>query len=100
MNMAVEGALFLSTFATLLAIINPLEVLPVFLQLLSGKDQVTQRVVAWRACLYATLLCFFFLFLGNLVLRLFGVPLSMVRIAGHHPHEDRVRTLLALGVEG
>ena len=82
MNLTVEGALFLSTFATLLAIINPLEVLPVFLQLLSGKDQTTQRVVAWRACLYATLLCFFFLFLGNLVLRLFGVPLSMVRIVG------------------
>ena len=82
MNMTFEGALFLSTFATLLAIINPLEVLPVFLELLSGKDQATQRIVAWRACLYATLLCFFFLFLGNLVLRLFGVPLSMVRIVG------------------
>jgi multiple antibiotic resistance protein len=82
MNLTVEGALFLSTFATLLAIINPLEVLPVFLQLLSGKDQSTQRNVAWRACLYATFLCFFFLFLGNLVLRLFGVPLSMVRIVG------------------
>jgi multiple antibiotic resistance protein len=49
---------------------------------LSGEDQSTQRIVAWRACLYATLLCFFFLFLGNLVLRLFGLPLSMVRIVG------------------
>jgi multiple antibiotic resistance protein len=82
MIMQIELALFLSTFATLLAIINPLEVLPVFLQLLSGKDQATQRFVAWKACLYAMLLCFFFLFLGNLVLRLFGVPLSMVRIVG------------------
>ena len=39
-----------STFTTLLAIINPLESLPVFLKLLEGKDEQTHRRVAWRAC--------------------------------------------------
>ena len=33
-----EVTLFISMFTTLLAIINPLEALPVFLTLLEGKD--------------------------------------------------------------
>jgi len=37
---------FISMYATLLAIINPLEALPVFLSLLSGKDPATQQSVA------------------------------------------------------
>ena len=74
--------LFVSTFTTLLAIINPLESLPVFLKLLEGKDEQTHRRVAWRACSYATLLLFFFLVFGTLLLDIFEVPLSMVRIVG------------------
>jgi small neutral amino acid transporter SnatA (MarC family) len=57
-----EVTLFLSMFTTLLAIINPLEALPVFLTLLEGKDDEYHRRVARRACLYAMLLTFFFLF--------------------------------------
>ena len=77
-----ELSLFLGTFTTLLAIINPLEVLPVYVQLLVGKDDATHRAVARRACLYTLALCFFFLAFGTLMLRLFGVPLAMVRVAG------------------
>src|SRR5215471_18704815 len=77
-----ELTLFISTFTTLLAIINPLEALPVFLTLLEGKDDASHRRVARRACLYAVLLAFFFLLFGKLVLWIFGVPLSMVRIVG------------------
>src|SRR6516162_5665309 len=58
-----------------------LEVLPIYLQLLAGKDDATHRTVAWTACLYALLLCFFFIF-GTLILRLFGVSPPMVRIVG------------------
>jgi multiple antibiotic resistance protein len=77
-----ELSLFAGTFTTLLAIINPLEVLPVYIQMLAGKDAATHRVVARNACLYALALSFFFFVFGTLVLRLFGVPLAMVRIAG------------------
>ena len=77
-----ELSLFAGTFTTLLAIINPLEVLPVYLKLLAGKDGATHRAVAWKACLYSLLLCFFFFIFGAFILRLFGVPLSMVRIVG------------------
>src|SRR6478752_9617394 len=77
-----ELSLFVGTFATLLAIINPLEVLPVYLKMLEGRDAATHRQVAWKACLYALLLSLFFLIFGTLILRLFGVPLAMVRIVG------------------
>jgi hypothetical protein len=66
--------LFVSTFSTLLAIINPLEALPVFLRLLEGKDRRAHRQVVLRACIYATLLAFFFLIFGTLRLQIFEVP--------------------------
>ncbi len=74
--------LFLSVFTTLLAIINPLEALPIFLKLLEGTDDATHSRIARRSCFYAMLLMFFFLLFGTLILRVFGVPLSMVRIVG------------------
>ena len=77
-----ELALFVGTFTTLLAIINPLEVLPVYLKLLAGADEPTRRAVAVKSCVYAMGLCFFFLIFGTLLMRIFGVPLSMVRIVG------------------
>jgi multiple antibiotic resistance protein len=57
-------------------------VLPVYLKLLEGKDTATHQRIAWKSCLYALLLSLFFLIFGTLILRLFGVPLAMVRIAG------------------
>jgi multiple antibiotic resistance protein len=74
--------LFVSTSTTLLAIVNPLEILPIFLRLLEGRDDQAHREVARRSCLYATVLMFFFLLFGTIILRLFGVPLSMVRVVG------------------
>jgi multiple antibiotic resistance protein len=74
--------LFIATFSTLLAIINPLEALPVFLQLTGRNDDQERKRVAGRACLYAVALMFFFLVFGTLILRVFGIPLSMVRIVG------------------
>jgi multiple antibiotic resistance protein len=69
-------------FTTLLAIINPLEALPVFLKLLEGKSEEEHQRVARLSCFYAMLLAFFFLFFGKLIMWVFGVPLSMVRIVG------------------
>src|SRR4249919_986859 len=77
-----ELSLFIGTFTTLLAIINPFEVLPVYLKLLEGRDVGTHRRVARKSCVYALLLSLFFLIFGTLIMRLFGVPLAMVRIVG------------------
>src|SRR5215468_10406818 len=72
--------LFVSTFSTLLAIINPLEALPVFLKLLEGEGLDQHQQVARRSCFYATLLLFFFLIFGTLILRIFDISFSIVRI--------------------
>lgn len=74
--------LFISLFTTLLAIINPLEAIPVYLGLTDGKAESEQRRVARQACVYALLLSFFFLLFGTALLRVFDVPLSMVRVVG------------------
>jgi multiple antibiotic resistance protein len=76
------STLFVGTFTTLLAIVNPLEALPIFLKLMEGKDDREHLQVARRSCIYATLLLFFFLVFGTAMLKIFGVPLSMVRIVG------------------
>ena len=75
-------ALFLATFTTLLAIINPFEALPVYLGFAARLDDKARRSLALRSCLYALMLMFFFLIFGTLMLKVFGVPLAMVRIAG------------------
>ena len=80
--MSQELTLFVGMFTTLLAIINPLEALPVFLKLLEGKDEAEHGRVARLSCFYALLLAFFFLIFGHLILWIFGVPLGMVRIVG------------------
>ena len=74
--------LFISLFTTLLAIINPLEAIPVYLGLMENRVETEQRQVARRACFYAMLLSFFFLIFGTFLLRIFEVPLSMVRVVG------------------
>jgi multiple antibiotic resistance protein len=74
--------LFVGTFTTLLAIVNPLEALPIFLKLMEDKDDRDHLQVARRSCLYAILLLFFFLVFGTAMLKIFEVPLSMVRIVG------------------
>jgi multiple antibiotic resistance protein len=74
--------LFIATFTTLLAIINPFEALPVYLGFAARLDDKARRSLAFRSCLYALMLMFFFLIFGTLLLKIFGVPLAMVRIAG------------------
>jgi multiple antibiotic resistance protein len=74
--------LFIGTFTTLLAVINPLEALPIYLELLRDQDNQVHLRVARLSCFYAALLMFFFLAFGTLTLKIFSVPLSMVRIVG------------------
>ena len=59
--------LFLATFTTLLAIINPFEALPVYLGFAQRLDDKGRRSLALRSCLYALMLMFFFLIFGTLL---------------------------------
>lgn len=80
--MVAAFTLFLSAFSTLLALVNPLETLSIFLSLTQGQDDMQRRSVAIRSCLYALVLMFFFLIFGTVILKVFDVTLSMVRVAG------------------
>jgi multiple antibiotic resistance protein len=80
--MSKSVSLFIGTFTTLLAVVNPLESLPIFLELLAGQDERTHRRIARLACFYATLLAFSFLVFGTIILNIFSVSLSMVRVVG------------------
>lgn len=73
---------FIGTFTTLLAVVNPLEALPVFLSLSQDQDVKSRRKLAFRACLYALMLIIGFILFGNFILNIFGVNLSMVRTVG------------------
>ncbi len=75
-------SLFVATLTTMLALINPLEAMPVFLGLTADMSRTDQLGVARRACLYALGLMFFFLICGPLLLKAFGVPLAMIRVVG------------------
>jgi multiple antibiotic resistance protein len=81
-SLSASFSLFVATFTTMLALINPLEAMPIFLGLTEGKSRTEQLGVAKRACLYALGLMFFFLICGPLLLKAFGVPLAMIRVVG------------------
>lgn len=74
--------LFIGTFTTLLAVVNPLEALPIFLSVSDGMDHQQMKKLAFRSCLYAFILIIGFLLFGTFILKIFGVNLSMVRIVG------------------
>ena len=80
--MSQELTLFVGMFTTLLAIINPLEALPIFWNFWKVRTKRNTSRVARLSCFYALVLAFFFLIFGKLILWIFGVPLSMVRIVG------------------
>lgn len=80
--MEYAAKLFVGTFTTLLAVINPLEAIPIYLQLMEGRDNRVHLEVARLSCLYGMLLLIFFLAFGNLILWIFDIPLSMVRVVG------------------
>lgn len=77
-----QFTILIGTFTTLIAVINPLEALPVFLSLTKSDDKKTRRKLAFRSCLYALILMLSFLVLGTFILEIFGVDLAMVRTVG------------------
>lgn len=74
--------ILIGTFTTLIAVINPLETLPIFLAFSKGKNKKDTRKLAFRSCLFALILILSFLLLGTFILEIFGVNLSMVRAVG------------------
>ncbi len=74
-------ALFLVVF-TLLPIINPIGLAPIYLQMTAGWPDEARKAMARRIGLNTLMLLLAATFLGSLILRFFGLSLDAVRIGG------------------
>jgi len=72
----------LSEFVTLILVINPFSILPVFLALATGLDGTSQRRLARNAVLIAFVVLVFFIFAGAFLLEQMGVSIRAFQIAG------------------
>ena len=72
----------LSEFVTLLLVINPIGVLPVFLVLVAPFEAKTQRKIALKSVLVAFVVLIFFIFAGKFLLTNMHIPVRAFQIAG------------------
>jgi multiple antibiotic resistance protein len=75
-------ASFLTVFAGLIPIVNPLGMAPIFLRMTSGASSATRAALAWRVALYGFVLMVGSLFIGSHILAFFGLTLPAVQVAG------------------
>ncbi|PWR03236.1 MarC family transcriptional regulator [Meridianimarinicoccus roseus] len=72
----------LTSFVTLLVVIDPIGTAPMFVALTAGMAPARRRIVALRACLIAVFILTVFGLAGNTVLESLGISLPAFRIAG------------------
>lgn len=71
-----------TALVTLLVVVDPPGLAPMFLAVTTGMNQQERRSVGWRACLIATAILWFFALAGEPFLRLLGISTAAFRIAG------------------
>ncbi len=69
-------------FIAMLAIVDPLTILPLYLQLVRRFDDVERARLARRAATAVTIALVFTVFLGQQVLHFFGISIGSFQIAG------------------
>jgi multiple antibiotic resistance protein len=72
----------LTAFVTLLVVIDPPGVVPIFVSLTEGADAAKRRAVGRRAVMIASLIALFFLLAGRSVLSYLGVTVHAFAISG------------------
>jgi len=73
---------FLLVVGSLLPIVNPLGSAPIFLVMTRGSDEATRHKLAVQVAFNAFILLFASMVFGTLVLKLFGLSVPVVQIAG------------------
>jgi multiple antibiotic resistance protein len=66
----------------LLPVVNPLGDAPIFLRMTPGCDEATRTDLAKRIAFYSFILLLGAMLLGSFVLRLFGISIPLVQVAG------------------
>ncbi|UXX83748.1 MarC family protein [Roseovarius pelagicus] len=77
-----DSAAFITTFVTLLIVMDPIALAPLFLAMTRGMDQARRRRIAIRACVTSALLLCVFAAFGEAVLGFIGISMPAFRIAG------------------
>jgi multiple antibiotic resistance protein len=73
---------FLLVVGSLLPIVNPLGSAPIFLTMTHGSDEATRQKLAVQVAINSFVLLFASMVFGTLVLRLFGLSVPVVQVAG------------------
>lgn len=77
-----EYSFYITAFATLFVVIDPIGLTPIFIALTPGATAQHRRGIALRACLVAFVILTPFAFLGEAVLGFIGISMPAFRIAG------------------
>ncbi len=75
-------AYFLSVFASLFSVVDPLGAMPVFLSLTQGYERKEIINIAFRTSLYFVIILLIFFFTGTYILGFFHISIDSMRIAG------------------
>jgi len=73
---------YINIFVILLAIVDPLGVVPVFISLTAGQAEKSQRLTAWVTALAVGLVLILSAVIGEALLGFFGISIASFRIAG------------------
>ncbi len=75
-------AFMITAFATMIVIIDPFAIGPMFLALTPGMTPSQRRRIAWRSVIIAALLLLVFAAFGEAVLGFIGISMPAFRVAG------------------
>lgn len=78
----IDQAVVITSFVTLLVIIDPFGLTPMFVALTQGMLPARRRAIAVRSCLTAALLLAIFATFGETVLGFVGISMPAFRVAG------------------
>lgn len=73
---------YIKILVALLAVINPLGAIPIFITLTPGEDMVARQKIAKAASFSSTLILLLALFAGEWMLAFFGISVSSFRVGG------------------
>ena len=74
--------LYITVFAALFSVVNPLGTMPIFIGITEGNTRVERNKIALKASLYMALILTVSYFLGKYLISFFGISIESLRIAG------------------
>lgn len=74
--------LFITSFISLFALINPLSALPVFISLTADHESRWRTSQIRKTCMYIIIICIASYFFGTHILKFFGISIDSLKIAG------------------